>query len=163
MQTFVLFYLVEEMKNVTCFKAENKAVALVLLHFSVSFSLAEVPGFICSPAFLKNFQWTRGFPCYYSVPEYNTVLLFRAFFFSLFLPSFFSPVTHARQRCSTAELGGTSALKLGFHTKLTMIFFSPSISACKCLPLYCRSSRVCIGTAGFLEFLFALCSHYILI
>lgn len=86
---------------------------------------------------------------------------------SLFLPPLspllFFPVTHARQRCSTAEFGGTSGLKLESHTKLTMIFFSPSISACKCLPLHCQSLSVCIGTAGLLELLFALCSHCVLI
>lgn len=58
--------------------------------FSVIFSPAEVPDFICSPAFLKDFQSARVSPCCHTAPGHNAVLLFRAFFFPLFLPSYFS-------------------------------------------------------------------------
>lgn len=146
-----------ERKNVICCKAGNKAVALVLLHFLC------ISSFLCSPTFLKVFHseseavhiafLSQGTTEYFCSEPVCRVLIKSTFLLSL--------VIHAMQRCSTTELGGTSTLKLGSHTWLSKILFSPSISASKCLPLHCPSLSVCFGIAGMLDLVF--CSQCFLI
>lgn len=158
-QTFVIFYLVEGKKcgllqglqQGSCSSAAAFSELLSLqLRFLVLYAHLPFSRTFSEPEVLHVATLSQGtMQCFCSEPFSS--------------PSFLFPVTHARERCSTAELGETSALKLGSPTKLTMTFFSPSISACKYLPLHCQSLSVCIGTAGLLQLLFVLCSHYVLI
>lgn len=154
--------------NVTYSKVGQKAVALVLWHSLSSWYF----WFLCSPAFLKDFQnepEIAHFTFFFFCPRgqghtYVLVIgpepVLRLSVKSTLLPSC---VTHARQRCRFAELGGTSALKLGSRTCLNKILFNHSTSACKCLPLHCQSVSVCFGPASLLESWFVFCSQWFLV